>query len=101
MNHQMQNIMHSFSEEENVTAYASLKKELEEEFTTIFEKCTMKGEAHNQLHNYLKPMIAFFEGLESSDLKFCKANFEKMETHENYTKYENETPYVSVRNRCV
>ncbi len=27
----------------------------------------MKGETLNQLHNYLKPMIAFLQGLESSD----------------------------------
>jgi hypothetical protein len=77
----MQNIMHSFSEEETVTAYASLKGELETEFTNIFQKCTMKGEAHNQLHNYLKPMIGIFEGLESTDLKTCKTNFKTMENH--------------------
>lgn len=84
----MQNIMHSFSEEENTNAYASLKGELETEFTNIFQKCTMKGEAHEQLHNYLKPMIGIFEGLESSDLKTCKTNFKTMETHlEGYANY--------------
>jgi hypothetical protein len=84
----MQSIMHSFSEEDDVTAYASLKDELEVEFTNIFQKCTMKGEAHNQLHNYLKPMIGIFEGLESSDLKTCKTNFKTMENHlAGYTNY--------------
>lgn len=77
----MQNIMRSFSEEETVTAYTLLKGELETEFTNIFQKCTMKGEAHEQLHNYLKPMIGIFEGLESSDLKTCKTNFKTMENH--------------------
>ncbi|MCF6280146.1 MAG: hypothetical protein L3J14_07345 [Flavobacteriaceae bacterium] len=77
----MQQIMQSFSDKENATAYASLKDELEEEFTTIFQKCTMKGEAHNQLHNFLKPMLPIFEGLESSDLKICKTNFKIMENH--------------------
>jgi len=77
----MQSIMDSFSEENNVKAYASLKDELEAEFTNIFQKCTMKGEAHNQLHNYLKPMIDIFEGLESSDLKTCKTHFKVMENH--------------------
>jgi len=77
----MQNIMQSFSDKENQTAYASLKDELETEFTNIFQKCTMKGEAHEQLHNYLKPMIGIFEGLESSDLKICKTNFKVMENH--------------------
>jgi len=77
----MQKLMYSFSDEENVNAYSSLKTSLEDEFTTIFQKCTMKGESHNQLHNYLKPMIEIFEGLESSDLKICKENFSIMNTH--------------------
>ncbi len=34
----MQSIMRSFSKEENVSAYASLKGELEVEFTNIFQK---------------------------------------------------------------
>ncbi|HOY28009.1 MAG TPA: hypothetical protein PLR96_03480 [Flavobacteriales bacterium] len=33
-----------------------LKDALEAEFGLIFERCTMEGEAHNQLHNYLLPM---------------------------------------------
>ncbi len=77
----MQKMLHNFSEENNVTEYALLKNNLEAEFTNIFQKCTMKGEAHEQLHNYLKPMIGIFEGLESSDLKTCKANFKIMENH--------------------
>jgi hypothetical protein len=35
---------------------AALKAALEEEFGLIFERCTMEGEAHNQLHNYLLPI---------------------------------------------
>lgn len=31
----------------------ALKVGLEEEFALIFERCTMTGESHNQLHNYL------------------------------------------------
>ncbi|MDG2193478.1 MAG: hypothetical protein P8K77_01225 [Polaribacter sp.] len=77
----MQSIMSNFSEEEDVVAYTSLKKELEVEFTNIFQKCTMKGEAHNQLHNYLKPMVDIFEGLESSNLKTRKTHFKTMENH--------------------
>ncbi|MEP6793300.1 MAG: hypothetical protein ABJB16_03165 [Saprospiraceae bacterium] len=33
-----------------------LSENLEKEFSTIFEKCTMTGEAHTQLHNYLLPL---------------------------------------------
>lgn len=34
----------------------TLKGELLREFNLIFQRCTMQGEAHNQLHNYLIPM---------------------------------------------
>ena len=84
----MQHILNSFAEKTNVTTYASLKEELETEFTNIFQKCTMTGEAHNQLHNYLKPMLVIFDGLESLDIKTCKANFRIMENHlAGYTNY--------------
>lgn len=33
-----------------------LKEGLEAEFQDIFAKCTMTGEAHDQLHNYLAPV---------------------------------------------
>lgn len=33
-----------------------LKEGLEAEFQDIFAKCTMTGESHNQLHNYLAPI---------------------------------------------
>lgn len=29
---------------------------LQAEFKTIFDKCTMTGESHNQLHNFLIPV---------------------------------------------
>lgn len=35
---------------------AMLKEELEAEFKQIFAKCTMTGESHEQLHNYLIPI---------------------------------------------
>lgn len=34
----------------------ALKAALEEEFGLIFERCTMTGEAHEQLHRYLLPI---------------------------------------------
>lgn len=43
-----------------------LKEELEAEFSEIFAKCTMTGEAHEQLHNYLKPVHAMLEKLGGS-----------------------------------
>ncbi len=45
----------------------ALKTALEEEFGLIFERCTMEGEAHNQLHNYLLPIHQALRDFEGSD----------------------------------
>ena len=43
----------------------ALREELETGFQTIFKQCTMTGEAHEQLHNYLLPMKGIFEKIDS------------------------------------
>ena len=43
-----------------------LKESLLLEFTDILNKCTMKGESHEQLHNYLLPLKADIEKLSAS-----------------------------------
>ena len=70
-----------FSGKESVESYAKLTKELEVTFAEIFEKCTMKGEAHNQLHNFLKPMLDLFDGMKSGDLKECEKSFDILNKH--------------------
>lgn len=42
---------------------AVLKEELQAEFSGIFAKCTMTGEAHEQLHNYLVPVKHMLDSL--------------------------------------
>lgn len=42
---------------------ANLKESLLTEFTAILNKCTMKGESHEQLHNYLLPLKSDIENL--------------------------------------
>jgi hypothetical protein len=44
-----------------------LKEKLNFEFALILKKCTMKGEAHNQLHNYLIPLKLKINNLEDSN----------------------------------
>ena len=34
---------------------------------TIFAACTMQGEAHEQLHTYLLPMVKKFRNLEEAE----------------------------------
>ena len=41
---------------ENSEEYTVLQTNLQSDFKMIFQKCTMKGEAHDQLHNYLLPL---------------------------------------------
>jgi len=71
----MKSRMQAFTDKENAEAYSTLKEGLEADFTELFQKCTMKGEAHNQLHNYLFPFIDLFDGLASSDIETCKKSF--------------------------
>lgn len=40
-----------------------LKELLEMEYKEIFKECTMKGEAHNALHDYLFPLKERIDGL--------------------------------------
>ena len=49
------------------TAPESLHAALSTEFKTIFEKCTMKGAAHDQLHNYLMPIKADLDKLKDNN----------------------------------
>ena len=52
--------------------FRALNKKLLISFQTTLQKCTMTGEAHNQLHNYLMPLKEKIEKLGESDLETCK-----------------------------
>lgn len=68
--------------------FESLKAELEKEYQTIFQKCTMKGEAHQQLHNYLVPMKYMLEELGSGDEELQKEKLGEIKDHLNeYSNY--------------
>ena len=59
----LQKIILESGQEESASV---LKEKLNFEFALIFKKCTMKGEAHNQLHNYLIPLKSKINNLEDS-----------------------------------
>ena len=52
--------------------FRALHKTLNVRFQTILKQCTMRGEAHNQLHNYLMPLKEKIDLLASADLDTCK-----------------------------
>jgi len=86
----MKQVITNFTDMENMEAYTELKTNLEAEFGTIISKCTMTGEAHDQLHNYLLPMRPLFKDLAAEDLATRKAGLEKLTKHlSEYSAYFN------------
>jgi len=84
----MVNIMNAFTEKDKVEAYGKLRESLKAEFSMIFQKCSMTGEAHNQLHNFLVPIKDAFETLASTDLKECQESYDNLNKHlKEYKKY--------------
>ena len=60
------------------------KAALEEEFALIFERCTMTGEAHNQLHNYLIPIHQRLSELDAGDASQLAGMKTYLGTYGNY-----------------
>src|SRR5690606_18742252 len=46
--------------------YVMLRGSLDKEFNILLEKCTMTGESHDQLHNYLLPLKAKIDKLNTN-----------------------------------
>ncbi len=61
--------------------YATLQTSLQTEFRDIFRKCTMTGEAHEQLHTYLLPLK---EKLEKVSPENIKEILSYLHTYKNY-----------------
>lgn len=55
----MESLVETFSGDD----YSALQENLRSEFQEIFKKCTMKGEAHEELHAYLFPLMELFGAL--------------------------------------
>jgi len=83
--------MEGFSSSKNVKTlenYNDLAKELRLEMNGIFDKCTMKGESHNNLHAFLVPIFGYLKELESEELKSCKNGYASLDLQlEKYSKY--------------
>lgn len=61
----MLSLVETAQKSENVDAEA-LRTTLFSEFKIIFQKCTMEGEAHDQLHNYLHPLKDQIETMQAT-----------------------------------
>ncbi len=77
----MINIIEEFRSRVGADGYSELADTLKHEFTTIFQKCTMKGEAHNQLHNFLLPIKKYMGELDSAHPEVSETNLKALEEH--------------------
>jgi hypothetical protein len=50
--------------EGNISQYQKMGKNLTNEMQGLFKVCTMKGAAHDQLHNFILPLVKKFRDLE-------------------------------------
>lgn len=64
----MQQLIGSFDASQE-DAYVNLKNTLVDEFNGILTNCTMEGEAHQHLHDYLVPMKGMIDELSGSNTK--------------------------------
>ena len=54
---------------------------LKEEFDLIFKNCTMTGPGHDQLHNYLLPMLGWMKRMKGEDQSSALVAFAEIESH--------------------
>jgi Na+-transporting NADH:ubiquinone oxidoreductase subunit NqrD len=59
--------------------YVLLSKELQSNLDLLIANCTMKGEAHDVLHQWLLPFIDLVKGLSDAEEKDKKNQFEKIQ----------------------
>ena len=68
----MQGLLGEFTPEPTVEDFRALHKKLATSYQSILQQCTMTGEAHNQLHNYLLPLKGQIDKLGSENLAGCQ-----------------------------
>jgi len=77
----MKSLMSSINNDSKLSEYREWGKSPQTEFGEIFTRCDMTGEAHNQLHNYLHPMAAWFKELKEGDLILCQSTVKALKEH--------------------
>ncbi len=78
----MQSLVMAFKKDTpnpGIEDYRRLNSQLQTELDSIFKKCTMTGDAHQQLHNFLVGVIKELNVLKEDDLKASEQAFLAME----------------------
>ena len=84
----MKTLIKTVNKDSDIDAYRVLGENLQKEFQHIFQRCDMTGEAHNQLHNYLHPMVDWFKELKEGELNQCQSAANALKEHlEKYDSY--------------
>jgi len=65
----------------DTNGYSDLEERLQNEYSRIFKRCTMKGEAHNQLHSYLMPLKKKIVELGDGSLEKRKGALQDLKVH--------------------
>lgn len=71
-------LVQNFKISDNIDSYHTLDRELQVAFKNIFDKCTMTGEGHAQLHNFLIPIHDQLLVLSGDDLEASKMSVTKL-----------------------
>lgn len=67
--------------EPNPNNCQALRTKMESELNSLVQQCTMTGEAHEQLHNYLIPMTEMIKRLDTQDPGDCKSTVMELKQH--------------------
>jgi len=86
--HKMKQTVQQFEITDNSYDFLNLKTQLERSFAEIIRNCTMKGEAHDRLHDYLMPLKDYMQQLESENEKKRLEALQQLQIHlEAYDKF--------------
>ena len=67
--------------QDDLASYNLLARGVKNTMDEIFNKCTMKGAAHDELHDFLLPILGMQKKLAGSDIKIAKETLDKLEAH--------------------
>ncbi len=75
----------------NLEEIHNLNSGLKKEFNKIIKSCNMEGEAHEQLHHYIKPILLnYFKKIDTDDIDLARKGLKDLNKHLNeYKNYFN------------
>jgi len=66
---------------EDTATFSALGRGLNTTFKAIFEQCTMTGAAHEELHDFLLPIMGYTKALKGADVPAAKQALDDLERH--------------------